>query len=156
MHKTALNSPALKTEPSQWWKTPSVISEMYQLQSSSYQNKMPSVDTVAISWKVKVIYTNYGKNRYLFLEQCTFYLSFRVTAWWTVKRWEIKSSSSNSVTYFDADATDVGLLASHIRQQDVLGFQVTVDDAFAVEDAHGSSNLLEKNSQCVFSQRPLG
>lgn len=59
--------------------------------------------------------------------------------------------SFNSVTYFDADATDVGLLAACIRQQDVLRFQVTVDDSFAVEYAHGSSNLLEENSQCVLS-----
>lgn len=43
-----------------------------------------------------------------------------------------------SVTYFDADAADIGLLAACIRQKDVLGFQVTVYDSLAVEDAHGS------------------
>lgn len=59
------------------------------------------------------------------------------------------------VTDFDANATDVGLLASGVRQQDVLRFQVAVDDAFAVEDAHGSGDLLEENSQRVLSQRPF-
>lgn len=59
------------------------------------------------------------------------------------------------LTDFDANAADVGLLASGVRQQDVLRFQVAVDDAFAVEDAHGSSDLLEENSQRVLSQRPF-
>lgn len=62
---------------------------------------------------------------------------------------------SDAVTYFDANATDGGLLAAHIRQQDILGLQVTVDDSFAVEDAHGGSNLLKENPQCFFSQGPL-
>lgn len=65
------------------------------------------------------------------------------------------SNVSSSITYFDADATDVGLLAAQVRQQDVLRFQVAVDDAFAVEDAHGSSNLLQENPQCVLSQCAL-
>lgn len=59
------------------------------------------------------------------------------------------------VTYFDANAADVGLLAPSVRQQDVLGLQVAVDDAFAVEDAHGCGDLLEENSQRVLPQRPL-
>lgn len=59
------------------------------------------------------------------------------------------------LTYFDANAADVGLLASGVGQQDVLRFQVAVDDAFAVEDAHGSGDLLEENSQRVLSQRPF-
>lgn len=61
-----------------------------------------------------------------------------------------------SLTYFDADATDVGLLAAGVRQQDVLRLQVAVDDSFAVEDAHGRSYLLEEDSQRVLPQRPLG
>lgn len=63
--------------------------------------------------------------------------------------------NTQRLTYFDANATDVGLLASGIRQQDVLRFQVAVDDAFAVEDAHGCGDLLEENSQRVLSQRPF-
>lgn len=58
-------------------------------------------------------------------------------------------------TYFDANAADVGLLASSVRQQDVLGLQVAVDDAFAVEDAHGGGDLLEENPQRVLPQRPF-
>lgn len=61
----------------------------------------------------------------------------------------------HSVTYFDANAADVGLLAAHVGKQDILGLQVTVDDSFAVEDAHSSSNLLEENPQSFFSQSPL-
>lgn len=60
------------------------------------------------------------------------------------------------LTYFDADAADVGLLAASVRQQDVLRLQVAVDDSFAVEDAHGRSYLLEEDSQRVLPQRPLG
>ena len=62
---------------------------------------------------------------------------------------------SDSFTYFDADATDVGPLTARVRQQDVLWFQVTVDDSFAAEDAHSRSNLLEENPQGVFSQSPF-
>lgn len=58
-------------------------------------------------------------------------------------------------TYFNANSADVGLLASSVRQQDVLGFQVAVDDAFAVEDAHGRGYLLEENPQRVLPQRPF-
>lgn len=63
--------------------------------------------------------------------------------------------NTQRLTYFDANAADVGLLASGVGQQDVLRFQVAVDDAFAVEDAHGSGDLLEENSQRVLSQRPF-
>lgn len=62
---------------------------------------------------------------------------------------------SQRLTYFDADAANVGLLATCVRQQNVLGLQISVDDAFAVEDAHGSSDLLEEDPQRVLSERPL-
>lgn len=61
-----------------------------------------------------------------------------------------------SLTYFDSDATDVGLFAPCVRQQDILRLQVTVDDSFVVEDAHGSSDLLQEHPQCLFSQGSLG
>lgn len=63
---------------------------------------------------------------------------------------------ADSVTYFDADAVDAGLLAARVRQQDVLRLEVAVDDPFAVEDAHSRRYLLEEHSQRVFSQGPLG
>ena len=59
-------------------------------------------------------------------------------------------------TYFDAGATDAGLLAAHIGEQDVLRLEVAVDDSFAVEDAHGGRYLLQEHPQRVLSQRPLG
>lgn len=58
-------------------------------------------------------------------------------------------------TYFDADATDTGFPPAGIGQQDVLGFEVPVDDAFAVQDAHGCCNLLQEHSDGVLTQSPL-
>lgn len=46
------------------------------------------------------------------------------------------------VTYFDADAVQAGLLAPHVGQQDVLRLEIPVDDALAVEDAHGGGDVL--------------
>lgn len=90
------------------------------------------------------------------MEAASSYLSHQLKILLTCKgRFFLSRKCIIIITYFDADATDVGLLATSIRQQDVLGLQVTVDDSFAVEDAHGGSDLLEENPQCVFSQRPL-
>lgn len=47
-----------------------------------------------------------------------------------------------SVTNLDAYAVDAGLLAARVGQQDVLRFEVSVNDPLAVEDAHGGCNLL--------------
>lgn len=58
-------------------------------------------------------------------------------------------------TYFDADAADAGFAAAGVGQQDVLGFQVPVDDAFAVQDPHGCCNLLQEHSDGVLTQSPL-
>lgn len=47
-----------------------------------------------------------------------------------------------SVTNLDAYAADAGLLAARVGQQDVLRFEVSVNDPLAVEDAHSCCNLL--------------
>lgn len=60
------------------------------------------------------------------------------------------------VTNLDAYATDAGFLAACVGQQNVLRFEVSVNDPLAVEDAHGCRNLLQKDPQCVLSQRALG
>lgn len=67
----------------------------------------------------------------------------------------ISPSSEGECTYFDAYATDAGFPAAGVGQQDVLGFEVPVDDAFAVQDPHGCCNLLQEHSDGVLTQSPL-
>lgn len=64
-------------------------------------------------------------------------------------------SKEGRCTYFDAYATDAGFAAAGVGQEDVLGFEVPVDDAFAVQDAHGCCNLLQEHSDGVLTQSPL-
>lgn len=59
------------------------------------------------------------------------------------------------ITNFNADATDAGFLAASVGQEDVLGFEVSVDDTLAVEDTHGCCYLLEKHPQGVLPQSAL-
>lgn len=48
----------------------------------------------------------------------------------------------SSVTNLDAYAADAGFLAACVGQQNVLRFEVSVNDPLAVEDAHGCGDLL--------------
>lgn len=41
-------------------------------------------------------------------------------------------------------------------QQDVLRFQVSVDDPFGLQDLHGAGNLLQENPDGVLAQRAFG
>lgn len=59
------------------------------------------------------------------------------------------------ITNFNADATDAGFLAASVGQEDVLGFEVSVDDTLVVEDAHGCCDLLEKYPQGLLPQSAL-
>lgn len=40
-----------------------------------------------------------------------------------------------------------------VGQQDVLGFQVSVDDSFGLEDAHGPCDLQQEDPDGVLAQR---
>ena len=60
------------------------------------------------------------------------------------------------ITDLDSDAADARPLASHIGEQNVLGLEVAVDDALAVEDAHGGGDLLQEDPQRVLAQGSLG
>lgn len=62
---------------------------------------------------------------------------------------------TSPITDFNADATGAGFLAASVRQEDVLGFEISVNDALAVKDTHGCCNLPEKDPQGVFSQSAL-
>lgn len=64
-------------------------------------------------------------------------------------------TSKTKISYFDANTTDTGLPAIGIGQQDVLGLEVPVDDALAVQDAHGSCDLMQKHSDGVLAERAL-
>lgn len=55
-------------------------------------------------------------------------------------------------TYFDTNTTDIRLPPISIRQQDILRFEVPVDDTFAVQDTHGCCNLVKKHSDGVFTE----
>lgn len=45
-------------------------------------------------------------------------------------------------TYLDAGVNGTGPAPLWVAEQDVLWFEVSVEDAFALQDLHGLSNLL--------------
>lgn len=55
-------------------------------------------------------------------------------------------------TYFDANTTNTGLSAIDVRQQDVLWLEISVDYSFAVQNSHGSCNLMQKYSDSIFTE----
>lgn len=59
------------------------------------------------------------------------------------------------ITNFNANATDAGFLAAGVGQEDVLGFEVSVDDTLAIENTHGCCYLLKEDPQGVLSQSAL-
>jgi len=62
-----------------------------------------------------------------------------------------KNRRAHRLTYLDAGVVGVGLSACRMGQQDVLGFQVSVDDSFGLKDPHGPSDLLQEYSDGVFT-----
>lgn len=61
----------------------------------------------------------------------------------------------HQITNFNADATNAGFLAANVGQEDVLRFEVSVNDTLAVEHMHGCCYLLEKDPQGVLPQSAL-
>lgn len=59
------------------------------------------------------------------------------------------------ITNFNSNATDAGFLAACVGQENVLGFEVTVDDTLVVENTHGCCDLHEEDPQCVLPQSTL-
>lgn len=59
-------------------------------------------------------------------------------------------------TNLDAGVVKVGLAARRVRQQDVLGLQVAVDDPLGLQDPHGAGDLLQEHPDGVLAQRALG
>jgi len=64
--------------------------------------------------------------------------------------------SETEVGDLDADVVRVGAAPPGVGQQDVLGLQVTVDDALAVQQVHGARDLLQEEPDGVLAQRPHG
>lgn len=58
-------------------------------------------------------------------------------------------------TDLDAGVVAVRLATRQVGQQDVLRFQVSVDDSFGLEDAHGPCDLLQENPNGVLAQCPF-
>jgi hypothetical protein len=52
------------------------------------------------------------------------------------------ATTQTHLTNLDSDVAGVGPAAPRVGQQDVLGLQVPVDDALAVQQPHGASDLL--------------
>lgn len=46
------------------------------------------------------------------------------------------------ITYFNAGMNGTGPAPLWVAEQDVLGFEISVEDAFALQDLHGLSDLL--------------
>lgn len=59
-----------------------------------------------------------------------------------------------TLTDLDADVVGVGFLASRKGKENILRLQVSMDDPFAVQDLHGTSNLLEKEPDRVLTEGP--
>lgn len=50
----------------------------------------------------------------------------------------------------------MGLAAGRVAQQDVLWFQVSVDNAFGLQHSHSACYLLQEHTDGVLAQRALG
>lgn len=48
------------------------------------------------------------------------------------------------------------LAAIGVAQQDVLGFEVSVDDAFGLKDAHGLRDLPQEHADGALAERDVG
>lgn len=59
-------------------------------------------------------------------------------------------------TYFDAGGVGVGLAAGWVGQEDILWFQVSVDNAFGLQHPHSARYLLQEHTDGVLAQRALG
>lgn len=61
-------------------------------------------------------------------------------------------SSSYTITYLNAGVDGTGPPGPPwVAEQDVLGFEVSVKDAFALQDFHGLSDLLQEYADGVFT-----
>lgn len=63
---------------------------------------------------------------------------------------------SSPCTYFNAGVVGVELSASWVGQQDVLWFQVSVDNSFGLQHSHRARYLLQEHADGVLTQRALG
>lgn len=66
------------------------------------------------------------------------------------------SEPPDSPTNLDTDVVGVSTAAPRVGQQDVLGLQVSVDDAFAVQQPHGACDLLQEEPDGVLAQGAHG
>lgn len=66
------------------------------------------------------------------------------------------ATASLPPTDLDAGVVEVGLAARGVRQQDVLGLQVAVDDPLGLQNPHGTGDLLQEHPDCVLAKRALG
>ena len=55
------------------------------------------------------------------------------------------------LTNLDPDVVGVGAAPAGVGQQDVLGLQVPVDDALAVQEPHGARDLLQEEPDGVLA-----
>ena len=60
------------------------------------------------------------------------------------------------LTDLDPDVAGGGPAPARVGQQEVLGLQVAVDDALAVQEPHGARDLLQEEPDGVLAQRPHG
>lgn len=60
------------------------------------------------------------------------------------------------LTNLHTDVVGVSAASTRIRQQNVLGLQVPMDDTLAVQQPHGASNLLQEEPDGVFTQGAHG
>lgn len=60
-----------------------------------------------------------------------------------------------AVTYFDAGVNGTGPAPLWVAEQNVLGFQVSVEDPFGSKDLHGLSDLLQEHADGVLTQCAL-
>lgn len=66
------------------------------------------------------------------------------------------SPTGSGLTNLHTDVVRVGTAPAGVGQQDVLGLQVAMDDALAVQEPHGACNLLQEEPDGVLAQCPHG
>lgn len=66
------------------------------------------------------------------------------------------ATTQTGLTNLDSDVTGVGTATPGIGQQNVLGLQITMDDALAVQQLHSTSDLLQEQPDCIFTQGAHG
>ena len=66
-----------------------------------------------------------------------------------------KRKGARGLTDFEANVARLRIGLAGVTQEDVLRFEIAVDDAFDLQGAHGAGQLLQEAADRVLAQRPF-